>query len=513
MSLIAFRADASLEIGTGHVIRCLTLAEALRRGGHEVRFVCRALEGHLGERIRDFGFGVDLLPAPERGFRPQGNDPRHAAWAGIGWEEDAGQTAEALAGQAVDWLVVDHYAFDARWQRALAEHVGRIMVWDDLADRDHDCALLLDQNLGRAPKSYAGRVPATARVLAGPSFAPLRPDFARLRPGALAARQGRGLRRIMVSMGGVDAPNATGRILDVLGRADALRDVAVEVILGSRALAIREVQAQAASMPMDVTVAVDVGDMAQRMAAADLAIGAVGGTTWERCALGLPCLMLTIAENQRPAAEAMASTGAAVLLGDLSDPGWSGRLRDWLDAPGMADRLPPMSAAAAAICDGQGASRIVAEMERPRWVFRDAVPADAESVHDWRYGAGPDRFARSSSTPDLESHLAWFGRALDNPSRRIRILEVSGAGCGYIRLDLDATDRATVSLCLAPERRGEGWGALLLQEAQRMALAAGLAALDAEVHVENGASRRLFEAAGYRRAGQDGDFLRYVKDI
>ena len=180
---IAFRADASLEIGTGHVMRCLTLARSLRETGVACQFITRSLPGHMGDRIADEGFDLTLLPAP-RGPAPDG-PPAHARWAGVDWEQDAAET-RAVLGAAPDWLVIDHYAFDARWQRATCPAGTKLMVIDDLADRPHVCDLLLDQNLGHDPRNYDGLVPDDCTRLIGPSYALLRPEFAEARGEALA---------------------------------------------------------------------------------------------------------------------------------------------------------------------------------------------------------------------------------------------------------------------------------------------------------------------------------------
>lgn len=508
--LVVFRTDASLEMGTGHVMRCLTLAQALRARGADCRFVTRMQPGNLANRIQDAGFDVARLPAPQG--QPPDGPPVHAPWAGVAWAQDAADTIAALEDRQPDWLVVDHYAFDARWERAVAAHVGRVFAWDDLADRPHACDLLLDQNLGRDPEAYAALLPEGTPVLAGPRYAVLRPEFAELRPAALASRSGGPLRRIMVSLGGVDRPNATGAVLEVLAGVPGLRDVQVDVILGSRAPAVEEVRKQAATMPMRVDVAVDVDDMARRMARADLAIGAVGGTTWERCALGLPSLLLTIADNQRPAARALHESGAAYLLGDLADADWRNRLAEWLIDPARDARLSHMAASAARLCDGEGANRVLEALERPAWTFREAHGSDARAVYDWRYGSGPDPFAQAPEVPDYGDHAAWFTKALSDESRKIGILEVDGTPAGYIRLDR-ADDRATVSLCLSPDARGKGWGGVLLAKAALMAQDAGLAGLDAWVHRDNAASLRLFEAAGYRRTGRDGSFDVFTRRI
>lgn len=507
---IAFRTDASLDIGTGHVMRCLTLAQALRTRGAVCRFVTRRQPGNLAKRIRDAGFDVAPLPAPQG--QPPDGPPRHAPWAGVAWAQDAADTIAALEETQPDWLVVDHYAFDARWERAVAAHVGRVFAWDDLADRPHVCDLLLDQNLGRDPEAYAALVPGGTPVLTGPRYAVLRPEFAELRPAALTSRSGGPLRRIMVSLGGVDRPNATGAVLEVLAGVPGLRDVQIDVILGSRAPAVEEVRRQAATMPMLVEVAVDVADMALRMARADLAIGAVGGTTWERCALGLPSLLLTIADNQRPAAKALHESGAAYLLGDLADADWRKRLGEWLTNPERDARRSRMAAFAAKLCDGEGACRVLKALERPAWTFREPRISDARAVYDWRYGSGSNPFAQAPEVPDYRDHAVWFTKALSDESRKINVLEVDGTPAGYIRLDC-VDDRATVSLCLSPDARGRGWGGVLLTKAELMAKAAGLADLDAWVHQDNVASLRLFEAAGYRRTGRDGSFALFTRKI
>lgn len=146
---VAFRVDFSLDIGTGHVMRCLTLAEALRNDGMGSRFLSRRHPGHLIETIRGRGFPVevllDLTAAQEATF-PVELRPVHAAWLGTDWASDARQSRAVLAGSAVDWLIVDHYALDARWERGLRGCCRRLMIIDDLADREHDCDLLLDQN-------------------------------------------------------------------------------------------------------------------------------------------------------------------------------------------------------------------------------------------------------------------------------------------------------------------------------------------------------------------------------
>lgn len=297
---IAFRVDASFEIGTGHVMRCLTLADALRERDAKCTFVCRPHAGHLLELIEQRGHQAIALHKPEIFLQMQSNnDPAHAAWLATSWLDDAAQTRAALTGQQLDWLVVDHYALDRRWESLFRGQARRIMVVDDLADRPHDCDLILDQTYGRPESDYAPLVPDNCQLLCGSQYALLRPDFAVLREYSLRRRTKPVLRELLITMGGVDKDNATGQVLKALQNCALPENIRVTVVMGQSAPWLQEVKELAAILPWSTRVLVGVSDMAQLMADSDLAIGAAGTTSWERCCLGLPSVVLLTAENQR----------------------------------------------------------------------------------------------------------------------------------------------------------------------------------------------------------------------
>lgn len=357
----AFRVDASLQIGTGHVMRCLALASVLQQRGARCHFIARELDGHLLERIAASGHDAHRLPpAPAAGADP--DVPAHAAWLQADWREDARQTAQLLDALRPDWLVVDHYALDERWETR--QGPVRKLVIDDLADRRHDCELLLDANLGRAPDDYAARVPAGCTLMLGPRHALLRPEFAQLRESSLARRHSAPLGHVMVTMGGVDAPDATGEVLRVLASAPQLlpADCRITVVMGAAALRLAQVRAQAAALPWAADVLVNSPQMAQRMADSDLCIGAAGTTAWERCCLGVPTVLLALADNQRPGARALQAAGAATLLSSVNAirhelPGALRELRD--DGARRA-----MSARAAELTEGRGCDVVVQQLGR-----------------------------------------------------------------------------------------------------------------------------------------------------
>lgn len=358
---VVFRTDASLDIGTGHVMRCMTLADALRERGASSCFVCRPHPGNLIELISERGYRVMELPITQgdRVYHATTRDQESAyrSWLGVHWEADAEQTLSLLQNESVDWLIVDHYALDARWERSLRPSCRHLLVVDDLADRQHDCDLLLDQNLGRQAADYLGLVPEGCSVLAGPQYALLRPEFSTLRPYSLARRKPPALLHLLISMGGVDKDNFTARILDALAASPLPADCRITIVMGLHAPWIKQVRRKAAVLPWSTEVLVNVPDMARLMSDSDLAIGAAGTTAWERCCLGLPTLTAVLSENQRPGALALQQAGATLLIGNDLDLASELKERNsMLRRPGCLEKIIDASSA---VTDGAGISHLV----------------------------------------------------------------------------------------------------------------------------------------------------------
>ena len=362
--LIAFRVDASLQIGSGHVMRCLTLADALTRQGVQCHFISRAHPGHLLDVIRQRGFAFTTLteeaPPPSANMQHLGEhlkEPAHAHWLCCDWQTDAEETRVILEKLQPDWLGGDHYALDQCWEVSLQPYCQTIMVIDDLADRPHQCDLLLDQNLGRQSNDYANLVPTHCKVLAGPQYALLRPEFAALRSYSLQRRQQPVFKQMLITMGGVDQPNATGQVLQSLKSCTLPQDCRISVVMGAEAPWLQQVRAQAQDMPWPTEVLVNISNMARRMADSDLAIGAAGSTSWERCCLGLPTLMVVLADNQRAIAEVLQAAGAAKILDNaFAVPMTCEVLSSFVT---NTNALYEMSIEAARIVDGLGTASVV----------------------------------------------------------------------------------------------------------------------------------------------------------
>lgn len=352
---VVFRADASLQIGTGHIMRCLTLADALREQGAQCTFLCRPHAGHLLALVAQRGHKALALGEPQENFNAPA-DPAHAAWLGTSWADDAKQIMHALVGQAVDWLVVDHYALDARWEEALRNQAKHIMVIDDLADRSHACDLLLDQTFGRLANDYQPLVPDGCLLLCGSKYALLRPEFAALREYSLKRREKPVLKELLINMGGVDKDNVTGAVLRALQRSLLPEDCRLTVVMGQTAPWLENVQDLACKMQKQTRVLVNVENMAQLMADSDLAIGAAGSTSWERCCLGLPSISLLIAENQKLIISNLANSESLIPL----DPSFlDSDLCSIIEFRINTYRLRKLSCRSSLITDGQGVKRTV----------------------------------------------------------------------------------------------------------------------------------------------------------
>lgn len=304
---VAFRADASVTIGSGHVMRCLTLAEALRAKGAECLFLCRRHPGHLLEVIARQGHRVLTLPAP---VATVGKGP-HADWLGATWQDDAADSLEALTkatgGKAVDWMIVDHYALASGWERHLRPGCRRILVLDDLANRPHDCDLLLDQALGRRPDDYATRLAPGVRVLTGPQHVLLRPEFAARRAESLTARRHRPPRHVLVAMGGMDPDNSLGAIVRALSALPQTPGLRVSLVISGAAPHLPALRAMVATAPVPVRLCVDHRDMAGLMVEADVAISASGLTAYELACMGLPMLLLPMSPIQASVARELSA--------------------------------------------------------------------------------------------------------------------------------------------------------------------------------------------------------------
>lgn len=460
---IIFRCDASVAMGSGHVMRCLTLADGLRVRGHDCFFWC----------------GADALTTVP-------------ALAGAGYPIISD-------GFAADIMVVDHYGLNADDERQFRKFVSKIIVIDDLANRPHDADILIDTTLGRVQADYEGFVSPATKLLLGPQYAMLRPDFLRLRENAIAVRAARAGRvsRVMVAMGGTDPHNITSRVLDSLKGLE----IAVDVVVGSSCPHIAAIEAKASELRaenIDIKIHRDAKNIHEIMLAADMAIGAGGTTSWERCCLGLPTLLIEVADNQRYIAKALSEQGCAINLG------WHEDLTDSLIKQNIlrliqdSARVAVMSSNALGVCDGRGVDHIIPYVfignEKISLSFM--THDDCRMLFEWQLLPGTRRYAHNSATPSWKEHQDWFFAVLSNPARILYKILKDNKPVGMLRLDrIDGTTRKfLVSILIDPVFQGQGVAKAALDIAKNIDPAASFVA---EVKRDNKASQRLFLSAGF----------------
>lgn len=292
-------------------MRCLTLADSLARAGASCTFICRAHPGHLGELAKARGHDLRLLPPP--GNAPS-RDAGHASWLGEDWQEDARQTIQQLGpDEAWDWLVVDHYAIDHRWEDVVREYCRRLAVIDDLADRPHSCDLVLDQNWhGTGAQSrYDGLLPPHCVRLLGPQYGLLGPEYAELKPWR---PEHDGLvRRLLLFFGGSDPDNLTAKALAALSTPE-FSTLVLDVVVGQNHPDPSGI-AQMATARSGTVVHRNLPSLAGLMLRSDLMLGAGGSTNWERMCLGLPAVVISVADNQLAINRALSDDGYIDFLG------------------------------------------------------------------------------------------------------------------------------------------------------------------------------------------------------
>lgn len=346
-------------------MRCLTLAERLHADGASVAFVCRDFEqgGELMAKTREFD--VFALPYLESDSIHAESLRGYDKWLAVDWERDARETIQAIRqfGRP-DWLVVDHYALDRKWENTIRPYVERIMAIDDLANRPHVCDALLDHNYGHADDRYDRHLPPKCRKLLGSKYALLRHEFVDARQ-RLRSRHAY-IERILIFYGGADARNDTSKALRAIALLDKLTPQ-VDVVVGT-ANRHRDEIVNLVSEMSGVTVHTDVRQMSDLMNSADLCLGAAGTTSWERCCLGLPTLMTAVAENQVSIAEAIDRAGAGKYLGN-SDSVSESVIKESIEDLAISPRgLMGMSQCAMSLVDGLGTQRVCEIMSGSREV-------------------------------------------------------------------------------------------------------------------------------------------------
>ena len=487
---LLIRADANTRIGTGHLMRCLALAQGWQARGGLATFITACESDGLRRRLSDEGFQVITL---ERSY------PDPADWE---------ITSEALAAHSDAWVVLDGYHFDPAYQRQIKEAGHRLLVVDDMAHLDHYYAdVVLNQNINAERLHYSCE--STTRLLLGTRYVLLRSEFLAWR--GWQREIPKVARKVLVTFGGGDPDNQTLKVIQSLQQVDAT-DLEAVVVVGASNPHFQELQYAARQSQFAIRLVRNVSNMPELMAWADLAISAGGSTCWEMAFMGLPNVILVLAENQRGVAEGLGSRGIALNLGwytDTSELDLAQALTMLMCSPACRK---PMSERGRQMVNGAGTDRIVSVMNELAQTapaadhlrVRCACFQDAELLWQW---ANDPTVRMSSFRPEsipLDEHIEWYKEKLASPDTRIWILELNQVPVAQVRYDRIDRDTAEIGFSVESNYRGRGLGTRVLALTSDMACRElGVKRLKGIVFSSNETSVRTFTRAGFECVGQE----------
>jgi UDP-2,4-diacetamido-2,4,6-trideoxy-beta-L-altropyranose hydrolase len=472
------RTDASITIGTGHVMRCLALAQAWQQARGNAIFVMAESTTSIEARLRIGNIKVERLCAT----------PSSA--------DDVTRTCDVARREQADWIVVDGYRFDSTYQKALRAAGMKVLFIDDNGEASpYSADLILNQNLHASEAMYRARDPHV-RLLLGSRYILLRREFAFWR--ARAFEIGPHARRVLVTMGGSDPNNVTEQILRMLLPEP---DLELTVVVGGSNPHLAGLEQLVEHGDRTIRLLKDVSDMPALMVWADLAVAGAGTTSWEMCMMGLPAALCVLAPNQEKIASELARLGAAVDLG-YTDRVPSARTEATVrDLLGSQSKRAQMSERGREIVDGRGTERVLAFL----WghpTLRRTIESDCRSF--WQWANDPMAHAVSYARQPIpwDRHMEWFRARLTDPQTILyTAVSRSGDPMGMVRYQVDGT-HAILSINLGAQFRGKGLGRRLLFLAmEELFHTSAVTAIDAFVRISNEPSVRLFEGAGFRSLG------------
>ncbi len=478
---LLIRADATPHMGSGHLMRCLAMAETWMHAGGRAVLASAGSLAAMQTRLQSIGVEPVALPAAP------------------GSPMDAAHLAALARERQAAWVMVDGYQFDAAYQDALKSAGCCLLFVDDFGHAGRYSAdLVLNQNLGARSDLYQAKAPHT-RLLLGPRFVLLRRQFVEWRRAPHASAPASP--RVLVTLGGSDPHNVTARVLRALEGLAPRVGVEVTAVLGDsnpQAAAL-----EACARTTGFRLCRNILNMAELMAEADLAIAAGGTTAWELAYMGVPALLLAVAENQVSNCRDLDAAGVARYLGWHAEVS-SGQIGGAIAASiGAADERAEMSRRGRALIDGRGCARAWFHLNEERLRLRPASAEDARLL--WEWANSPEVRAVSFSTEPIpwDGHVAWFEAKRRDPLCRLWVAEETvGRPIGQVRFDLHE-DEAVISVSLDAAARGRNLGSLLIWKACRELFASlSVPRIVALIKPGNAPSVQAFLKAGFDQVGQ-----------
>lgn len=497
---IVIRADASIHIGNGHIMRCLVLANALKDQGHQIYFACRPQQGDLIDFVRNKGFVVKELVTPKKWLTPK-NSADYIAWLQVPWQDDAQSLFEQFPHTYL--VIVDHYGLNHQWQEQVqSNYACKIVAIDDLV-RCHHADIIIDQTLLRNKHEYAPKNPNSI-ILAGCDYALINPLFAQYRKQLLTKTKTLSKPvNILVTMGGIDSPNATLKVLNALAVYNKQSAINVTVLLSPKAPHYKEVQHFSFEHKYWITHINFVENMAELMSKQDIAIGAPGSTSWERACLGLPSILIPLADNQHDICHKLVKIGAALTI-KITEI--EAQLPHSINQ--LIDKWAILREVNFSLCDANGVLRVVQCIntqlitKKSTIKLRKASTTDITQVYNWQCMPETRKYALTANIPSWETHQQWMHKKLMSNDDHFYIIESvhPKVSIGVLRLDKLTENKYVISIFIDAKYFGQGFATQALTCVDRMHCSI---IIQATVLSGNIASHRLFTAANYQQITAD----------
>ena len=486
---VAIRVDSSEQIGSGHFMRCLTIANALDQINCKCYFISRYLPENFILTLRKTNHSFVKLPNIKKST--PSNELRHSNWLGVSQEEDALQTIEAIKKENIDWMIVDHYALDINWEIFLRNNVKNIMVIDDLMDRKHSANLLLDSNLRDDDlNSYRALVNEDCDLLLGPKFVPLREEFS-----VEAIENKNKLLNIFIFFGAYDTNNYTELMIDFLYKIN--KEFNVDVVIGKGNVNTENIRNKCMTYGMNLHI--QTNSIAKIMQKSSIGIGAGGITVWERCSMQLPSFCIPVAFNQEDQLKQAEKKGLlyvskcfnkkdSILMDELSNFIRNKNLHKTIQE--QCSRM----------VDSRGAYRIVNKLKNPFIEIKEAKKSDMMDMFKWINDKSIRTASLNESKIELADHKKWFRKILDSKKNKLLVGYFNNERIGVVRFDSKSESEVEISIYLVPNidtAKGMGLHLLLKSEDWLMYNMSKIKTITGYVKNSNRKSIKMFKNAGY----------------
>ena len=455
---IVFRVDSSIKIGSGHLVRCINLAKELIKKNISISFLSRAHLGNLNELVKKEGF--NLITLKKKDIYDE-SDEDYSSWLGVSQKDDAIESIDAMGNLECDLLIIDHYGIDHEWEKTLKNKAKKILVIDDLANRKHECDFLLDHNYRiDSKKRYLNLIQEKTELLVGPEFALLNEAFYQNRK--IKKYSEKEYINLFIFLSSNIRQDLIYRFIKILEKKD-FNKIKTHIVLGKNASIISNIREIKRENP-NINFYEYLPNLAKLMVNSDIAIGAGGVTTLERMCVGLPSIVISIAENQEEICIDLQKLKLIDYLGKAHDVKDEDIRSALLKIISDRKYLREHSLKIQSFVDGLGAKRLAEYLlpaKKESYKIREACMKDMLTFFRWTNEPEVRKNSLNSDNIKLESHIDWYKEKLKSKYSFLYILESNDLPVGQIRFEVE-DKYAIINYSIDYMVRGRGLANVLL---------------------------------------------------